>query len=324
MAEHYWTPPSFVHPLPAPPTPHTPRCFRKQQLWEVEEELSSSAWLLRAADASAPPAILATEVFLEKEKVALKSLLGKALASEGDEGWFCNDRYHKQMTKGAADVCVEVIVPATDKDIVKRRKAVLQRVGETPALYTTVTIPTLVSGAEKRDTWVANIINGQSEQENVVTELSGDGLMVVKDYKWQKMDVVDDLYYLALFSDFSVRSLRDLRGEHLPLLKRIQQTVLSGLAVKHGVAPSALLAYVHYHPTFWYFHVHIVNCKHAMFQSDKTSENLLLTAMDRYHKLDTIIALLEAKPNYFETAALTILVSPQRAEAYSGKDAEGS
>ena len=36
-----------------------------------------------------------------------------------------------------------------------------------------VTIPTLVSGAEKRDTWVANIINGQSEQENVVTELSG-------------------------------------------------------------------------------------------------------------------------------------------------------
>ena len=61
-----------------------------------------------------------------------------------------------------------------------------------------------------------------------------------------------------------------------------------------------------------------------MFQSDKTSENLLLTAMDRYHKLDTIIALLEAKPNYFETAALTILVSPQRAEAYSGKDAEGS
>lgn len=36
-----------------------------------------------------------------------------------------------------------------------------------------VTIPSLISGAAKRDTWVANIINGQSEQEHVVTELSG-------------------------------------------------------------------------------------------------------------------------------------------------------
>ena len=36
-----------------------------------------------------------------------RSLIGKALQSEGSSGWFCNDRYHKQMTKGAADVCVE-------------------------------------------------------------------------------------------------------------------------------------------------------------------------------------------------------------------------
>lgn len=141
--------------------------------YEVTEELSSSAWLLRTEEASAPPAVLATEVFLAKEKVALKSLLEKALVSEGTEGWFCNDRYYKQMTKGAADVCVEVIVPATDKDIQKRRKVELRRVCETQALYEAVTIPSLISGAEKRDTWVANIINGQSEQEHVVTELSG-------------------------------------------------------------------------------------------------------------------------------------------------------
>lgn len=151
--------------------------------------------------------------------------------------------------------------------------------------------------------------------------------MVVKDYKWQKMDVVDDLYYLCLFSDLSVRSLRDLRGEHVPILKRIQQVVVNGLADKHGVASSQLLAYVHYHPTFFYFHVHVVNCKHAMFQSEKSSENLLLIAMDRYHKLDNIITLLEVQPNYFAQAPLTILISPQRAEMYQkaaeGKTAEG-
>jgi hypothetical protein len=55
---------------------------------------------------------------------------------------------------------------------------------------------------------------------------------------------VDDLYYLCLFSDLTVRSLRDLRGEHVPILKRIQKVVINGLAEKHGVASSQLLAYV--------------------------------------------------------------------------------
>ena len=55
---------------------------------------------------------------------------------------------------------------------------------------------------------------------------------------------VDDLYYLCLFSDMAVRSLRDLRAEHLPLLKRIHDVVVPALAEKHGVAASSLLAYV--------------------------------------------------------------------------------
>jgi len=45
--------------------------------------------------------------------------------------------------------------------------------------------------------------------------------------------------------------------------------------------------------------------------------------MDRYHKLDTIITLLEAQPNYFAQAPLTILISPQRAEVYQKAAAEG-
>ena len=54
---------------------------------------------------------------------------------------------------------------------------------------------------------------------------------------------VDDLYYLCLFSDMGVRSLRDLRATHLPLLRRIQDVVVPGLAEKHGASASSLLAY---------------------------------------------------------------------------------
>ena len=35
-------------------------------------------------------------------------MLEKALLSD-EEGWFCNDRYHKQMTRNACAVCVEAL-----------------------------------------------------------------------------------------------------------------------------------------------------------------------------------------------------------------------
>ena len=34
-------------------------------------------------------------------------------------------------------------------------------------------MPSVLPGAEKKDTWVANIIQGKKEQENVAHELSG-------------------------------------------------------------------------------------------------------------------------------------------------------
>ena len=54
-----------------------------------------------------------------------------------------------------------------------------------------------------------------------------------------------------------------------------------------------------------------------MFQNEKSSENLLLIAMDRYHKLETIIALLEARGDFFAQADLTLLLPPQKAAWYA-------
>ena len=63
-----------------------------------------------------------------------------------------------------------------------------------------------------------------------------------------------------------------------------------------------------------YFHIHIVNCKHAIFDSE--SSNTALHALDRYHRLDTIVALLEANGEYFATAALPVLLNASTAAWY--------
>mmetsp|Transcript_60912 Transcript_60912/g.113922 ORF Transcript_60912/g.113922 Transcript_60912/m.113922 type:complete len:304 (-) Transcript_60912:64-975(-) len=292
---------------------------QRVQGYKVKEELSSSAWLL-SKEAEQEEVVVAVEIPVITGEGAVEAVLENVLSPESATAtFFNNDRFYKQTGKHAADVCVEVICPATKKDIDKRRKVVLHRCLETRALYDSITVPSTIQGAEKRDTWVANIILGKSEQEFVVPELSGDGLTVVKDYKWQKVEVVDDLYYLCLFTDMSVRSLRDLREQHVPLLERVETNVVPGLAKKHGVDPSSLLAYVHYQPTFWYFHVHIVNCRHAMFSGEKGGENLLLTALDRFHKVDAILALLKARGDYFANATLPVLLPAWKAEQYKSK-----
>lgn len=159
-------------------------------------------------------------------------------------------------------------------------------------------------------------MEGRKEQDHVVGELGSEELIVVKDYKWQDTANTNNLYYLAIAKDLSIRSLRDLRGDvHLMALRRVRDEIVSGLASKHAVPSSQLLAYAHYHPSFWYFHVHIVSCKHDMFSGDG-SQNLLLNAMERFHKVDVIIALLEANAGHFRDAQLPILLPPQQLPWY--------
>ena len=183
----------------------------------------------------------------------------RSLTEDTQGTWFSNDRFSKKTVLGACDAIVEIVHPADDRDTLKRKAVELARRIETPELYASVTEPRLIAKAAQKDVWVANIIEGRKEQEHVVAELGCDQILVVKDYKWQDTSNADQLYYLVLFKDLLVRSLRDLRGcKHLKALRRIRDEVVAGLAAKHEVAAEQLIAYVHYHPTLWYFHVHML------------------------------------------------------------------
>mmetsp|Transcript_81728 Transcript_81728/g.179606 ORF Transcript_81728/g.179606 Transcript_81728/m.179606 type:complete len:335 (+) Transcript_81728:70-1074(+) len=303
-----------------------------KELTEVEA-LSKSSFLLKlppalesAGDPSAEEASRKRKAVVQLEVVKpalsasepqpLLDMVRRSLDEETVGAWFANDRYNKKTMVGGADVVVEVVSPADGRDINKRRAVSLQRKMETAELYETVTKPKLVETAAKRDQWVANVIEGKKEQESLVPELACESSLVLKDYKWQDVSNTANLYYLVLFKDMTVRSIRDLRGEkHLATLRRIQQEVIPGLAAKHSVPAEQLIAYVHYHPSFWYFHIHVVNTKHAMFSGDG-SENLFLSAMERFHKLETIIALLEAKADYYEKASLSVLLLPYQLPWY--------
>eukprot|EP00415_Alexandrium_ostenfeldii_P000139 UN0139 len=79
------------------------------------------------------------------------------------------------------------------------------------------------------------------------------------------------------------------------------------------------MSYFHYHPTFWYLHVHICSTKHSMFANDAGGEGLLLTAMDRFIKLDTVVEVLKMNPKYYQTATLTTALREPVAAWYGVK-----
>lgn len=244
---------------------------------------------------------------------------------------FENDRYRKFVAPGFCSASFEVVYPAEFKDVVKKRAVPLLRVKETKELYDAVTVPRMIANAAQKDAWVELILDGQKEAENVIFEDAE--IMLVKDYKWQDEANLNELKYLVLFKDKTIRSLRDLDGDrHLELLERVQLEGEAKVIEKHfgimlgtgatgvgaqaadggdeaegsekcqggATAPPQLMSYFHYHPTFWYLHVHICSTRHSMFENE---EGLLLT--DRLVKLDTVVDVLRVSPKYYEAATLT-------------------
>ncbi len=69
-----------------------------------------------------------------------------------------------------------------------------------------------------------NILNGKSEVERVIyNDTDSDvGFVMVPDLKWDLKEL-ENLYVLAIARKRGILSLRDLRAEHLPMLKNIME-----------------------------------------------------------------------------------------------------
>ena len=70
--------------------------------------------------------------------------------------------------------------------------------------------------------WVYNILDGTAESERVIFSDPDPetGFILVPDLKWDRSDI-QNLYVLALVCRKDILSMRELRKEHLPLLKNI-------------------------------------------------------------------------------------------------------
>ncbi|KAF9809599.1 hypothetical protein IEO21_07370 [Rhodonia placenta] len=194
-----------------------------------------------------------------------------------------------QPSQERPDVKINIICPATDVHIRKYSAQKILMVHETPALYETIVKPYIAAFPRSRTQWVTDIVEGRAEAAQVLhRDAHPDyGYVLLPDMKWDRTTLAA-LYLVAIAASPAVRSLRCLRKAHVGMLQSIRAEAVRAVRERWGLGAGALRMYVHYQPSYYQFHVHIV---HAEYQG------LLGMSVGQAHLLDDIISLLELGPD---------------------------
>lgn len=192
---------------------------------------------------------------------------------------------------------VTIIHPATEKHIQKYMKQQLHWVDETIEIYQNITLPHINSNYFSLE-WVDNILDHKAEQDRIIFEdpHKETGFMLVPDLKWTEDT---QTMHLLVLPFVSLKSIRELTGSHLPLLKNIKNKVSQVVEEKFHIKPSQLRMYFHYQPSFYHLHVH---CTNLMYEAPGTF-------IGKAHPLSTVIYNLELDPNYYSKATLSFTIS---------------
>ncbi|GAA5923894.1 hypothetical protein JCM3775_005541 [Rhodotorula graminis] len=208
--------------------------------------------------------LAARDVWQQLQTVTTNDVYSTSLA------WFAPGR-------STADVQLSSICPATDKHVKKYSVQESRLVRETPDLYERVVKPYMDSLPLSTVGWVYNILDGVAEADNVLyrDDDPETGFVLTPDLKWDQK-TMSALYLLVLSQDRTIRSLRDLRPQHLPLLRKIRAESERVAVERYGIDKGELRFFVHYQPTYYHFHVHVVHLSYMSFSGITVGQAHLL------------------------------------------------
>ena len=110
-------------------------------------------------------------------------------------------------------------------------------------------------------------------------------------------------YLLAIPMDRSLRSIRDLRREHKPLLKHIFDTTTAFMDKNYGVPKSQLEIEFHYTPSAYHLHMHFRKKDDRPHKASAVDSGINIV-----HKLTDVIKLINSDDLYFQRQSIEIMV----------------
>ena len=190
------------------------------------------------------------------------------------------------------DLKIDLICPCTAKHIAKYSAQGIRTVTETPEIYRKYVRPYMQEQREGgRLNWVFNILDGKTEQEDVMLRGKGngssgedEGFLLMPDLNWDRK-TIEGLHLLVIVERRDIWSLRDLTKRQVPWLKAMRTKVLEATTELYPQLESdQLKLYVHYQPTYYHLHIHVV---HVMLEAGTTQ------AIGKALGLENIISQLE-------------------------------
>lgn len=118
--------------------------------------------------------------------------------------------------------------------------------------------------------------------------------------RWKMRRSPSAFHWLAVASDVKLRTLRDLRGSHVPMLRELYNQACKKIQDETGIEQSQIMAYIHYPPSVYQLHVHF---KHPVSQH-------VLHDTFRIHSVTSIINNLEIDSEYYSKSLLQVPVYP--------------
>ncbi|EDO17194.1 hypothetical protein Kpol_1035p6 [Vanderwaltozyma polyspora DSM 70294] len=182
---------------------------------------------------------------------------------------FHNDVYFNGVTgqgdgsnNGFNELKVNLIYPATETHIQKQLEQQHHMIKETPEMYKNVVKPYIESMfAAGRLKWVENILYNGAESDRVVYQ--DDDMVILPDMKWDGENM-DAFYLVSILKRKDILSLRDINKNHYEFLNGISERIKDIIPKKYNneIKSDQLRIFIHYQPSYYHFHIHIVNIKH--------------------------------------------------------------
>ena len=212
-----------------------------------------------------------------------------------------NDIYTGHLSTVQDTWKINTISPCTLNHITKYLDSPSEWIHETALAYESIVKPWIQSIPPSRTKWIDGILDGTKEQEDVVFQDDDPktGFIVLPDQKWDKI-TLSSLYWLVLVRDKSIQSLRDLTMDHLPLLENIATKIKLLAQEKYQLSVHQLRFFIHYHPSYYHFHIHVVHIK-----MDATAGMVCGQA----HLLEDVVESIKHCPTIYQTRTLAFQLS---------------
>ncbi|CAN8103066.1 unnamed protein product [Discula destructiva] len=176
-----------------------------------------------------------------------------------------NNNNNNSHSDDFSDLKINLIYPCTAQHVKKYSKQGVRFVNETPEIYRDKIRPYIQAKRDEgRLNWIFNIIEGRKEVEDVIYrtvlgEAGDEGFLLTPDLNWDRK-TIEALHLLGLVERRDIWSLRDLKVKHIPWLQHMKTKFIDAtVKVYPEIEPDQLKLYVHYQPTYYHFHIHIVH-----------------------------------------------------------------